>query len=478
MNSIKNAKFENTVCSSISTNSDLWGVGNTPPNPEISKNFTAKIGFDYLTFSIPFNEKNLNDWNKFKAICELLKLDPNGGETLERGFYGYRKSVRWQNEVNSHSVGYTTFMYDSAIANSNRVDENTKDVYQVDTACFELSGDCCRDLERRYNCGDKMCDCWFKIFDKLIFEYQAKISRFDLCIDLFNSSFKIQEFYNAVQEQRLLTPLRKFSYKISQVSYGRFDEYSLYFGSLGSDVCINIYDKKIERENLNLFVDAENWYRVEFRFRHDIAHNVVLNLMQKFNKEKNIAPYVSELLHSYIDIKVYPKNRNTIKDGEIISKDRIRKWKSDERYLEIVGSTAKSRVYNFLSYESSIVRNARWIDNSVEKTLAKLYLSCPRKENFYIFLLEKVMSGLDKIERKDLNLVNSFCKNKGFDFFKEYELIKNHKIDPKKYSEFLIFCKNELGFDLEKHLEIADDFDFKGKIEYPVITRKTIYGEK
>lgn len=461
MNSIKKAQLNNTICNKEINENRFWGVGNTPLNNEINEKFKVKIGFDYLTFTIPFDESNTYDFEKLNEICKMFKLDDNLKECHLRGFYGYRKMFSWQNQVNSHSISSTKFLYDSPVCNSNRIDEENV-VHLLKTGCFEFSGDCCRDLERRYN--KEMPSKWFDIFDSLIFTYRAKISRFDLCIDLFDCPFTIQEIYEAYEHNLLLTPLHKFTSHITESSNGIYDEYSLYLGSMGADVCINIYDKKIERESINLFVDCENWYRIEFRFRHEKAQNIVLNLLKEFHDNNSISDYVSKLVLSYIDIKCIPdKSKFNYKDLDIsISKNTMRNWPSNEKWINIIGSTSKAKVINFYKYESSITRNANWIQSSVAKTLAKLYLT--NKEYFYTFIKMGVHDGLERIESKDLKIINDFLESHGLE---------------KIYSSDLIHQSaelNELIVDELKHMNPG--LELTGEVMNPYVSRDDLYDER
>ena len=441
--SIRNSKLHNTIVTEIDSFSKR-GYGNTPLNTENENIPVYKIGFDYLTFTFPFNGHSQDDDAKLSSILKLLKLEPEHSNKLDHGFYGYRKCVEWPCEIKSLKESSTKFLYDAELNNSKRIDKDNPQINKITpTACFELTGDACRDFERR--AGELMPDYWFKTFDELFFKYEAKFSRFDLCIDLFNSPISILDILRAHNEQRISTPLHKFTQNIVESKFGEYDEISLYIGSLGADVCINIYDKKLERSQVGYDVNFNSWYRIEFRFRHDKATNIILNLLKVHHEQGSIGEFVSSLLLRYLDIKDIPLSGKEYSCNERISKDTIRKWETNNTWLEVLGGPQKANVINFYLHESKIVKIANWEKRSVSKANLKLYLSDPA--SYKAMINEMLLLGYEKkLSNSDIKVINEYRKEKGYSQLSRLDLDKEVENIQMEYVDQLINLGNVDNF--------------------------------
>lgn len=441
MSTIKDAKINNTFTSDKPEISQ-WGVGMTPLKSEISKKeMFCKIAFDYLSFTFPYSIYYMEE---FDEICSLLLLNENYEES-PFGRNGYSLCKRWKNELDQDKETFTSFLYNGGT--------QTNNAYGEKTGFFELEGDGCRALEKRG--GDKFPDYWREIFLQLKFNQKLKhvsITRFDFAIDVFNATFKLDEIVEALENRNVLTPFLRFDSSVG-IEFASYDPdlHIIYVGSKKSDFFLCIYDKKEERESIGKTIEFDSWYRFEFRIKHKKADNFIMNLLDKWNNDVlEISNFASELILKYVDIKDRPKQGVNSTPGIIASKQCMQKWKTNSKWLDFVGATKKADIVNYYKYESSITKNANWVNRSVSKTLAKLFLS--NSEYFFVFLKKCVLEGFTRCKKSDYEYVNEFRSK--------------HQMKKLEALEIDEIC-NKLNLDLEQTIQdmnIDIFFDENGEL--------------
>lgn len=438
--SIKDSTINNTITREFPER----GMTMSPLNKEISNNkMFCKIAFDYLSFSLPYSMINRL---AFDEICNLLLLDQSKADECAFGKNGYSSSKRWKNELNQDKETYTEFFYNGS--------EATNNTYGERTGMFLLSGDGCRALESR---GDnRFPDYWKEIFLSLNYSTKLRhvsITRFDFAIDVFNAEFKIQDIVKAINDRNLLTPFLRYE----KTDGGEFisdntDKNIIYLGSKNSDLFLCIYDKKEEREAIGKTIDFDSWYRFEFRFKHDKAKNFILNILDRWDNPTDIAVLASELILKYCDIKIRPSQGKNSIPGTLCSKDTMRKWDTNPKWLNFIGTSKKADIVNYYKYESSITKNAIWMTRSVSKTLSKLYLANP--EYFYLFLQRCTSEGLTRLKNTDVNYIN--------DFRKKHSLSKLTNRDIDLLAEDLKLNVTQAIEDLDVDVLFDDDGQMRG----------------
>ena len=438
--SIKDSTINNTITKEFPER----GASMTPLNKEISNNsMFCKIAFDYLSFSLPYSISNQSG---FDEACDLLLLDKNKADDCGFGKNGYSLCKRWKNELNQESETFTYFFYNGS--------EATNNTYGERTGVFVLEGDGCRALESR---GDnRFPDYWKDIFLSLRFNTKLKhlsITRFDFAIDVFNAEFSIQDIVKAINDRNLLTPFLRYE----KTDGGEFiseetDKNIIYLGSKDSDLFLCIYDKKEEREAIGKTIDFDSWYRFEFRFKHDKAKNFILNILDRWDNPTDIAVLASELILKYCDIKIRPSQGKNSIPGIICPKDTMRKWDTNPKWLNFIGTSKKADIVNYYKYESSITKNAIWMTRSVSKTLSKLYLANP--EYFYLFLQRCTSEGLTRLKNTDVNYIN--------DFRKKHSLSKLTNRDIDLLAEDLKLNVTQAIEDLDVDVLFDDDGQMRG----------------
>lgn len=396
--SIKNAKISNTFIEEKSSPISDLGPGITPVNPEIEQMF-CKIAIDYLSFTIPFNSINRIDYEK---TLKLLMLDEFKGEISQYGRYNYMMSTKWLNELDQEKRTFTHFYSGGNSSINNK--------YGEPTGMFELEGDGCRALEKRG--GESFPGYWKTVFQTLLFGLRhCSVTRFDFAIDVFNASFTLDELEQALIKRNVVTPFQK--YRREKDEYVKSEEVDLYIlrlGSRDSDLHLCIYDKKEERESIGREVKFKSWYRFEFRFKHVKAKSMMLNILDNFENPEAIANYAAELILKYCDVKDRPTKGKNCVEEKIVSNDVMRKWKTNQKWLDFVGVTTKAKIENYFKYESSITKLANWFSRSVSKGVAKLFFANPNL--FYAFVYKAILEGATRMKKADKAYVDDYRRNK------------------------------------------------------------------
>lgn len=399
--SINKAKIKNEILSDRINEISLGGVGTTPLDTEkINNKMFCKIAFDYLSFTFPYSFFNNDHYLK---LLNLLYLNESKSEDGS-GRNGYKSSRSWLNELDQDKKTYSMFYYNGNSQTDNKFGEKT--------AQFELSGDGCRALERR---GDNEFPLkWKEIFDALFFSIpHVSITRFDFAIDVFNSNISLDDIHQALLDRNVLSPFLKFDLS-KGYTFGseKIDLHIIDLGSKKSDQFLCIYDKKEERESIGKEIEFDSWYRFEFRFKHDKAKNFILNMLNAWDSDDCLGQFASNLIYKYLDLKDRPKQGRNNVPGQIVSKDTMRKWETNLKWLEFLGCSEKANIENYFKYESSITKNAKWYTRSVSKTVAKLFFA--NQEYFWVFIQQAINIGATRFEKNDISFINDYRKKNKF----------------------------------------------------------------
>lgn len=132
---------------------------------------------------------------------------------------------------------------------------------------LNFSGEGCRqfELSSRYTIVELI---------GILIKQFATFNRLDIAIDDFENIFNTNMIRKAVFDKRCVTNLKEWgNHQRGLINYG--DDIltmdSFYLGSKSSRYFLNVYDKKLEREQKNKEVEYESWTRTEIRFSYQYA---------------------------------------------------------------------------------------------------------------------------------------------------------------------------------------------------------------
>lgn len=199
-----------------------------------------RIVIDYLTF--------VSKCDSEYTIIKLLGLESLDFEEYDAGFYGYKKSLRYDNNI---IILYGGHSYWS--------DKDEKMITD-DSVCVQMSGNGCRTFE------DFSTISFMDLF-KFLYENKEdyNITRLDIAYDDFENLLDINVLFQDMIAQNYCSKTRYYEFR------GGSAGLSLYFGSSESDVRFRIYDKASEQK----ISDGQHWVRVEIQLRKERAVSAV-----------------------------------------------------------------------------------------------------------------------------------------------------------------------------------------------------------
>lgn len=388
----------------------VGGISNTPltntdDNFIIQSSKDIRIVFDWC--SITFENFDIKKHNK------MFYLDSESKNILDDFLskIGFSNGIDFYKKIspkNGFQVGYqldeNIFLYYGS--------DNIKSSNGTYLCQLLMTGKGCREFET-YHKGS-----WKILFSEIKKMRSYNFPRIDIAVDDFKGLYSIYKIESKLRNQEAITPFRSKQYLINE--YGNSTNgFTIELGKRGSNQLV-IYDKNLERKAKDL--EDENttyWYRYEMRFTDDKAKEMIDQFLLSIdNPDFNFGVFASEILYSYLDIK--------ISDGTI-NKSR---WPTDPEWLNFLGVVQKNRLTLDEKIPSTIEKKRKWYEN-LETTNAELFLTT---DNFIEFIFSNIISGLKKM--KDINKyrVKNYFKNLGIDFsdVKIEEIMS--KLQKSKYS--------------------------------------------
>lgn len=407
-------------------------LGNTPIGREFSNKFESSICFDYLSFTFPFTFKEHysnfmtngkpEDKELISTFFHLLILKPDEAELLSYGTKGFQYALKWKVPV--EYVGETH--------PATRLDYWLR-LNDLQLGCFELTGNCCRDFERR--CAEDGLDAdesYLKLFD-FILNCGGSISRLDIAYDFFNlkKDDPFLYFYNKIMNCEFNSPIQDVEPDFKFNDNGDFRTYKkqvLHLGSINGNVSAEIYNKKLQQEAIKKEVDVNSWIRFEIKLKDTKADSIVAHLISCWNNKDN---YLTEILKYYFNFKVRPKCNEDL----FVKNSTRRKWKTDPFWDEITGENiGRQKIVNMFLKETSITAKAYYLNNNYKKFIATLYYAYG-PNGFNRIVNDAIKEGSnDVLEANTLSLINFHRHENKLDLIDD---------------EFILEKQNELKEDLE-----------------------------
>lgn len=395
------------------------GMGNTPLDgvvPAFSHNFETAYTFDYFTFSFPFpfqkplagvqpTDPGLTDFYSLLTALHL-KYDLIEESCKTKGFrYGYSWSVPVKYVGMKHPA--TRFDY--------YLEPNKKEL-----GCFELSGACCRDFERRYSeqhCTDELDFAWYNLFSTVI-DCSGNPTRLDVAFDIFNADpdHRFMYYMDKLIHSEFNSPIGIVHPDyIFDDRLNTFTKQVVTLGGEKSKVKICIYNKKLEQEAQNLICVYDSWIRIEIRFYNKKAQEIVAGLVSDW---ENRYEYLVGVLKNYLQLK----NRPNQSQSAWISRKVRTKWQPDSYWQSLFMDTDKKKIANLFQKTTSIDAQRAYLMENYNRFLTMLSLAMDPKE-MNLYKAHLISKGFENLKPGDLEKINYFRSRNNLRELSEDELL-------------------------------------------------------
>ena len=333
------------------TNEIIWTGGESNTRPECPTQTPLRVLLDWVqvTFTCDY------DWEEVFELFGLGKLET---EYNEWGTDTFKEHMRSSNIV------------------LQRKDEFT---YQL-----RLSGQGCREFETLSGFT------WLQLFTVIRSFPYSRFTRLDLAIDDFEEHFTVNKVKDYLDTGYCITRLEESTDKVRKKIPKRiFDEEtqqetffqqtienSLYIGSLKSRLSINIYDKKLEREEKDQISDGtwDSWTRTELRCKREYADQTADFILQFQNDLGQVALGILNK-----NIRFVQKNHS---DNRVRRRPNVRWWDT------YIGKVEKLK-FSLKAPDRTIEKAKTWFNHSVSPTLAAIYQADPVAFNSWLLQMRK-----------------------------------------------------------------------------------------
>ncbi len=383
-------------------NENFQSEGRVIPSLVAENNsFKTSYSIDYLTFSFPFEFRyplealNANDPQYYKLLNVLnslyLTIDTAEDTFSSNGFefaYKWIVPVEYVGEKKpSTRLSYYLVANDLDIGN------------------IEMTGACCRDLERRYRfkTGDmEIDDLWKELLEKVI-NIKGSFSRIDIAFDLFD----VPEEHSFIWFYKKICLERSFSSPIGSIRNkmvfddrtNTYDEQTFTIGSEQSLINICIYNKKIEQLQQGKSCDYKSWVRIEIRFKKERANAFIAGLIKNWSDKTS---YCVGLLKYYLQIKDKPKFYDPMEWVE----RKIRKgWPTNSFWQSLFEDTEKLKFVHLEDDTTLIQKKKQYTNSNLSQFLTSIRYSMD-PEAFKLFVTMICDKGVNNLKAKDIELIN------------------------------------------------------------------------
>ena len=377
------------------------GVGNTPRSSPL---FNALI--DYCT--IRFDGDFRPDCEVAKKLAAALCLDFGAEVDDECGRYGYTTSRLYDEDTYVRFGG-----------------ERNESLTAAKTWILEMSGGGCRAFECRFMSrvvGSVGFDASFADLDRMMASRWAffletalflggVFTHIDVALDDFSGRVPYPGVIRKVESRSYVSSLRARGRDgllddwplVEKKGIG--DAVSYYIGS-ESCLCLNIYNKKREREAHSFVVDIPSWTRWELRYHHEYAVACVPEVIRAL-RENRFPAFAAGLLGGVVSFRSLPAGA----DRAHLSRFPV--WRPWERFLRGVSS---QKIVCQARAESTVSSNAKWLDRDASPALSRCVFASP--ENALAAFRYLVNSGFARFGSKDLIVINNYRASKGLPAYK------------------------------------------------------------
>jgi len=360
-------------------------------NHYLSLRGTSRILIDWLSFTIPSSVGN------HLLAYKILGIPEDSFVEQRTSFYGYQVHLKYQD---------ISILYND----KPRLDDDGNTLTDQGTH-IQMSGQGCRIFEAYHQlqkCNEYFdssdFESWTNLFANMK-SYNAKVSRLDVAVDLFNDSLSLSTMDEYLHNGHYTSRLNEVTFIESKSIFNTYGQ-SIYVGKGKYDISFRFYDKKIQffdkpfrkyvtlgkqRETRNLpleqelfyqsckeLVDTFSWVRAESQFRH-AKDNEVYELL---SSGLPIGTVVNSIFLNYLVFREPTISRKT---KELVTKKC--RWKMCDWWSDFVGdvepmSLSTSRPASILSSKMDyLMRNSKLIATVHHYLFAVERLENPAKYN-------------------------------------------------------------------------------------------------
>lgn len=379
--------------------------------------FTTSYSIDYLTFSFPFEfrypiDAVQVDVKAYSRLSEVLKALYLTFESMEETFpsNGFKYAYQWRVPVEyAGEKNPCTRLSYYLVSN------------ELDIGNIEMTGACCRDLERRYRTATgeiEIDDLWHDLLEKIV-HIQGAFSRIDIAFDLFDvpEEHGFVWFYKKIYLERAFSsPIGYLDPKIpTDDRNNTYDEQTLTIGKSGSQVQICIYNKKLEQLQQGKRADFNSWVRIEIRFKKERANAFVAGLLNDWDKKTD---YCVGVLKHYLQIKEKPKGYDELE----WTPRKVRKaWKTDPFWEGLFEDTEKVKLVHLEDQTTIIQKRKKYANVSLSGFLSTIRYSMT-DDAFRLFIDLISKKGVDGLKVADIELINYDRLRNGLEPLEEEDL--------------------------------------------------------
>lgn len=261
-----------------------------------------------------------------------------------------------------------------------------------DKYMINFSGQACRLYEQASTVE------WTKLFALLLENFQAKFTRLDIAIDDFEEIYKTSTIRQAVYKKLCVTRVTKWGTREEgNISDG--NDYltmdSFYIGGKTSRYILNIYDKKVEREENDMTVTESSWTRTELRLKNEYATRFAVVVA---GGTESLGYYTMSFLNEKIQFLKPGKYTNKSRAAE--DEINISRW-----WLKFIGKVGKLNLSE-KAPDKTIATVKKWLQHQVAPSLSMLN-EAEGFEGVNRFVDELIKDGQKRLTKKQTMMIDS-----------------------------------------------------------------------
>lgn len=260
-----------------------------------------------------------------------------------------------------------------------------------DKFMLNFSGQACRIYEQTSAVE------WTSLFALLLDNFQATFTRLDIAIDDFEEIYKTSTVRQAVHKKLCVTRLAKWGDRTEGlIAKGKevLTMDSFYLGGKTSRYILNIYDKKVEREEHDLTVTVSSWTRTELRLKNEYATRFAGVVA---SGKESLGYYTMSFLNEKIQFLKPGVYKN--KSRAAADKKNVSRW-----WLKFIGSVGKLNLSQ-QAPDKTIATTMQWMRHQVAPSTAMIY-EAEGEDAAFGFFMKLIKDGQKRLSKKQEMMID------------------------------------------------------------------------
>lgn len=275
-----------------------------------------------------------------------------------------------------------------------------KEEEQTRRYMLNFSGQACRVYEQHSRID------WRTLFALLLDNFGATFTRLDIAIDDFKQIYKTSTIRQAVKGKLCVTQIKHWGDNTEGLIESGDDFLtmdSFYIGNKRSSrYFLNIYDKKIEREQSGKEVTVESWTRTELRLKAEYATRFATRIAEG---NESMGYYTMSFINKKIQFLKPSKVPYKNKSRSAEDKENISRW-----WLQFLGKCGKLNLSQ-KAPDKTLEEVKDWFHKNMCSTLAMVADDSPNE--FNQFINETLALGREKYKPKHNDMLQNSKNLKG-----------------------------------------------------------------